>query len=782
MKNQRPTFLEAGKRKFLSEGKRGLLRSADLPKPLADVSPPPLASRHEDFDLGRWRVRPAMATLERDGKSIKLPTTTLAVLLVLREGFTDQHGPVVEVSHCAARIFGQVKQANGVRLAVGELRRLLDGEDARIDSPLAGHYQLVVGHGPGNLELDDDVPGANAVRNFLTGRRKRRLIFGAAAGAITLLIGGSVVGWIGDGIVVRGVPSKPTALTQWPGREESPSLAPDGRRVVFSWTPPGGTGDLFVLAFGQPQPQRLLPPAGPGVERRFPVWSPTAKYIAYYQLEGQDCQLRAVSPVGEGDRALTVCNAADMGPLAWSPDGASVVFAERTSADMPVRIVSFDLDDKFGQGRRQALTTPSVGQPGDTLPAFSADQQSLYFVRERALGNMDIAGIDFGRAKIRRLTRDAATWTGLLVEPGGRNLLGSSDRGGASALWRVPITADTPELVLEDAADLRQPTLSQDGTRLVFERAREITRVLALPLAVGGNSATPSDAAAPVEWLAPNAHVSGVQFSPNGTQVAYVSDDGGQAQVWVARTDGSGAHALDSLRATRMDAPRWSPDGRSLAVSAAIDGYYHLYVLDVARNKADELTTDEADERVPAWSRDGRWIYYGSTRGAVVIEVAGGPPVRGARWQLWRRPAPGQRDADPEQITTDGGFAAQESMDGGTLFFTRPDRPGLFARPTHGAGDDLLVAREPAVPDFAQWTVAKDALYIVAREDLVEGHRGAGITRLVRVGWPDRVRTELRPLARLAGGGSLGLSPDGSQLLYTQTARWETDLMTSVMH
>jgi dipeptidyl aminopeptidase/acylaminoacyl peptidase len=316
---------------------------------------------------------------------------------------------------------------------------------------------------------------------------------------------------------------------------------------------------------------------------------------------------------------------------------------------------------------------------------------------------------------------------------------------------------------------------------LVFERARELTRVLALPLASGDNTDLPREVAAPVEWLESNAHVSGVQFSPNGTQVAYVSDAGGRARVWVARANGSGARALDSLKATRMDAPRWSPDSRSLVVAAAVGGYYQLHLLDVARDKAEKLTTDEADERVPAWSRDGRWIYYGSTRGAVVIEVAGGPLVRGARWQLWRRPAPGQRNADPEQITTDGGFAAQESLDGNTLFFTRPDRPGLFARPTRGAGDDLLVSREPAVPDFAQWTVAKDALYIVTREDLVEGHRGAGITRLVRVGWPNRVRTELRPLARLAGGGSLGLSPDGSQLLYTQTVRWETDLMTSVM-
>ena len=64
MKNQRSSFLEAGKRKFLSDGKRSFIRNADLPKPPADIPPPPLASRHEDFDLGRWRVRPAMAQVK----------------------------------------------------------------------------------------------------------------------------------------------------------------------------------------------------------------------------------------------------------------------------------------------------------------------------------------------------------------------------------------------------------------------------------------------------------------------------------------------------------------------------------------------------------------------------------------------------------------------------------------------------------------------------------------------------------------------------------------------
>jgi len=64
-------------------------------------------------------------------------------------------------------------------------------------------------------------------------------------------------------------------------------------------------------------------------------------------------------------------------------------------------------------------------------------------------------------------------------------------------------------------------------------------------------------------------------------------------------------------------APRFSPDGRRLALQGSDDGGSRIWLFDIARAVMSRLTADSsADEVLPIWTPDGRRIVFSSDRDA----------------------------------------------------------------------------------------------------------------------------------------------------------------------
>ena len=116
--------------------------------------------------------------------------------------------------------------------------------------------------------------------------------------------------------------------------------------------------------------------------------------------------------------------------------------------------------------------------------------------------------------------------------------------------------------------------------------------------------------------------VANPQISPDGSKIAYAlvkvtpKHDGYETSLWVVPSSGGTPRQMTS--GPNDAAPRWSPDGRTLAFVRAVekDGKPappQLYLLSMEGGEARPLTDLPKGADSPVWSPDGRTIAFSST-------------------------------------------------------------------------------------------------------------------------------------------------------------------------
>ena len=362
--------------------------------------------------------------------------------------------------------------------------------------------------------------------------------------------------------------------------------------------------------------------------------------------------------------------------------GINVLFIERLPhhADRPVRLVDSDA---------KAVYAP----PRNGLPGY------LLWLRDRSLmaQRFDI--------RSKRLEGDAVTVAVSIATPfsssGRRAPYWISDTGiliyrsgGSEGTQLAWVSRDgKQELVTGMGADTTRsgdPAISPDGRRIAFERevagnfdvwVHELNRGVMTRLTFDPG----------YDWYP--------VWSPNGQQVAFSGQRGGQLGIFRKDASGGGQEELMVASKVPIRPSSWSRDGRYLLYTGPGDTKTgsNIWVLPLTGNREERQPSPWLKvpfrQSHPQFSPDGKWVAYVSDesgRDEVYIQPF---PISGGKWQ----------------VSSNGGRQPRWRGDGKELFFvTVNNGQVLRAAGIHAAKDrveidparDLFTIIQLAGPDY----------------------------------------------------------------------------------
>ncbi len=147
-------------------------------------------------------------------------------------------------------------------------------------------------------------------------------------------------------------------------------------------------------------------------------------------------------------------------------------------------------------------------------------------------------------------------------------------------------------------------------------------------------------------------------WSPDGTRVAFRSNQGNKGAVYVKSAESAGREErLTALPEEDLIPDSWSRDGRFLLVDSPLNGKSALRVFPTKEVGQPIPLPTAGNARDGQFSPDGRWVAYQSDEsGRFEVYVRGFPS--GGQWQ----------------VSTEGGFRPRWRPDGRELFYISPER------------------------------------------------------------------------------------------------------------
>jgi Tol biopolymer transport system component len=239
-------------------------------------------------------------------------------------------------------------------------------------------------------------------------------------------------------------------------------------------------------------------------------------------------------------------------------------------------------------------------------------------------------------ASVTQLTSEPGVEVFPSLSPDGKWIVYAGDQSGNLDIYLRAVGGQNAiNLTRDSPADDDQPAFSPDGERIAFRSSRE-----------GGGIFVMGRTGEAVRRLT---HIGfRPTWSPDGKQLAFVTENvplnpqnmEGLSELWVADVNTETSRRLSTADAVL---PSWSPHGYRIAYTGRLNRpvQVHVWTIPAQGGEPVAATNGKYTDWNPAWSPDGKYLYFASNRGGTM--------------NLWRVPIDeksGKTRGDPEPITT----------------------------------------------------------------------------------------------------------------------------------
>ncbi len=415
-----------------------------------------------------------------------------------------------------------------------------------------------------------------------------------------------------------------------------PAISPDGKTIAF-----GYKGDIYrVDVNGGP----AIPLTIHEAQDMMPVWSHDGKYIAFASDRYGNFDVFVIPATGGTPVRITANSATDL-PYDFTPDNKQVLFGSgHVSPAASVRFASPRLFSNL-------YTAPITGGRAILLSAAGAES-AHYNSNGSQVVFQDRKGYEdpWRKHHVSSVTRDiwvydiskksytqVSDYVGEDREPvfGSDNeIYYLSEKGGISQnLFKASLTdkGSMQQLTHFDRHPVRHLSRATDNT-LCFTYNGEIytlkegqqPKKVSIQVFNDGRMATD-------KYLPVSGNITEFAMSPNGKEMAFIA----RGEVFVSSVEGNMTKRVTNTpQQERMVA--WSPDGKRLAYSAERNGNWDIYQSTIVRKeepyffaatllKEEPLIATAAEEFQPEFSPDSKEVAYVENRNVLkVLNMASG--------------------------------------------------------------------------------------------------------------------------------------------------------------